>query len=68
MQVHRTHSSSENSWQIIKLDADDFDAISDLHKEDGKLQHLCGYGDGDIMAKGSILGWSLKDMGWEKMD
>jgi hypothetical protein len=29
---------------------------------------MCDYGGKDIMAEGEIFGWSLKDMGWEKMD
>lgn len=28
----------------------------------------CDYGSGDVMEKGEIFGWSLKDMGWEELD
>jgi len=56
------------NFDIIKLDQADYDAIFEIHKAEGKLQHLCAYGDKDIMKEGGIMGWSLADMGWEKMD
>jgi len=62
-----TKRMTEN-FNIIKLDQADYDALSQVHKGDGKLQHLCSYGDKDIMKEGAIFGWPLKDMGWEKMD
>jgi hypothetical protein len=56
-----------NGWQLVKLSSDDFNALSEVHKQRGKLMHLC-IGQEDIMEKGVISGWSLEDMGWEKMD
>jgi hypothetical protein len=41
--------------------------LSAVHKEPGKLMHLCK-GQEDVMDKGEISGWTLEQMGWEKMD
>lgn len=30
--------------------------------------YSCDYGSGDIVAADEIFGWSLSDMGWEKLD
>ena len=54
--------------QIFELDKADFEALSKVHEQPGKLIISCDYGSGDIMEKGEIFGWSLKDMGWEKLD
>lgn len=44
------------------------DKLAAVHKEPGKLMHLCDYGGEDIMALGEISGWSLKDVELEQMD
>jgi hypothetical protein len=54
--------------QIFELEKADFEALSKVHEQPGKLMISCDYGSGDIMEKGEIFGWSLKDMGWEKLD
>jgi len=56
------------NFEIVKLDQEDFDALLEVHTAPGKLMHLCDYGGVDIMAAKAIFGWSLEDMGWEKMD
>jgi hypothetical protein len=56
------------SAQIFELEKADFEALSKVHEQPGKLMISCDYGSGDIMEKGEIFGWSLKDMGWEKLD
>ncbi|KAG7532003.1 hypothetical protein FFLO_03942 [Filobasidium floriforme] len=54
--------------EIFELEKADFEALSKVHEQPGKLMISCDYGSGDIMEKGEIFGWSLKDMGWEKLD
>ncbi len=53
------------TFQIVKLEQADFDALGAAHK--GNLQRLC-IGQDQVQEKGEIMGWSLKDMGWEKLD
>jgi len=55
------------NMDLIKLSNEDFAALSAVHKEPGKLMHLC-IGQEDVMEKGEISGWTLEEMGWEKMD
>lgn len=57
----------KQNMDLVKLSSDDFNTLSEVHKQRGKLMHLC-IGQEDIMEKGVISGWSLEDMGWEKMD
>jgi len=54
--------------QIFKLSEADFEALSAVHNQPGKLMYSCDYGSGDIVAADEIFGWSLSDMGWEKLD
>lgn len=53
---------------VVDLDQADFDALSNLHKEEGKLLVSCSYNQGDIYKTKHIYGWSLEDMGWEILD
>jgi hypothetical protein len=54
--------------QIFKLSEADFQALSAVHSQPGKLMYSCDYGSGDIVAADEIFGWSLSEMGWEKLD
>lgn len=53
--------------QILNLSEEEFQTISELHKEEGKLLSLCDYGEGG-KEPGYVIGWSLEAMGWEKLD
>ncbi|GAA5841606.1 hypothetical protein JCM11251_004230 [Rhodosporidiobolus azoricus] len=55
----------EQNLATFELDKEDFDALSNLHKEEGKYTSLCGYG---VLsnAPGTIMGWRIKeDLGWD---
>jgi hypothetical protein len=54
--------------QIFKLDQEDFDALSRVHEEPGKLLHLCNYDQGDIQKTKKIFGWTFEEMGWDPLD
>jgi len=60
--------TSQTTLQIFKLSEPDFQALSAVHSEPGKLMYSCDYGSGDIVAADEIFGWSLSEMGWEKLD
>lgn len=55
--------------QIFELEQADFEALSQVHTEPGKLRHLQMYGQSeDIMKSGLVFDWTLEQLGWEKMD
>lgn len=60
--------TSQTTLQIFKLSEPDFQALSVVHSQPGKLMYSCDYGSGDIVAADEIFGWSLSEMGWEKLD
>ncbi|KAG7529027.1 hypothetical protein FFLO_05820 [Filobasidium floriforme] len=54
---------------IFELETADFDALSKVHTEPGKLRHLLKYDQPeDVMKSKKVFEWSLQDMGWEQMD
>jgi glycerol 2-dehydrogenase (NADP+) len=63
-----TESRMKDNLAIFELDKEDFEALSKVHQEEGKLLHLCDYGQGDIAKTRKIFGWSLEDMGWDHLD
>ncbi|KAJ9094066.1 hypothetical protein QFC21_006167 [Naganishia friedmannii] len=63
-----TESRMKDNLAIFEIDEEDFDALSKVHEEEGKLLHLCDYGQGDITKTPKIFGWSLEDMGWDHLD
>jgi len=52
--------------QIVKLHQKDHDALTALHKEEGKLRPLVY--PGNKMHQEGVFGWSIEDMGWDDLD
>ncbi|KAJ9098853.1 hypothetical protein QFC20_005860 [Naganishia adeliensis] len=58
----------KDNLEVFKLDQEDFDALSRVHEEPGKLLHLCNYDRGDIQKTKKIFGWTFDEMGWDPLD
>ncbi|KAM0750838.1 aldo/keto reductase [Meredithblackwellia eburnea MCA 4105] len=49
------------------LEDDEIEAISNLHKTEGKYKSLCSYPRSDEDKRdGKLFGWTLEEMGWNK--
>lgn len=55
------------TWQIVKLDKDDHDALSNVHNEPGKLTSLVDYAE-KMRNEGTVFGWTVREMGWEQLN
>jgi diketogulonate reductase-like aldo/keto reductase len=55
------------TWQIVKLDQADHDALSNVHHEPGKLKSLVEYAE-KMRNKGTVFGWKVQEMGWEQLN
>lgn len=56
-----------DNFQPIHLSSAEFEEISKLHAQPGKLKGLCDYGEGGKVP-GSVIGWTFEEMGWEVLD
>lgn len=63
-----TDPCDQHDTQVFKLDQADFDALSKVHEQPGKLMISCGFNGKDVMKEGELFGWTLEELGWEQLD